>query len=117
MAIQRIPFFNRFITVIADNYHNPMLNRAEVASRLFVSERQLNRKLAEQAPDNFSTTLKKYRLDRALDLISHYSTVADLSEAVGFSSVSYFSACFKARYGMTVREYQRHCVDAPLLAA
>jgi AraC-like DNA-binding protein len=74
---------------------------------LAVSGRQLNRKLSALTDHNFSEYLRKYRLRKACELVASGRQVAQIGHDVGFSSGSYFSSCFKAEYGMTVKQYEQ----------
>ncbi|MCJ8269013.1 MAG: DNA-binding response regulator, partial [Psychrosphaera sp.] len=104
---KNIEFIQRFEKLIADNYHNKDFNRKEAASEMALSERQLHRKLAGLVDYNFSDFLRQFRLQQACNLLGRGFQVARISDEVGFSSPSYFSSCFKAEFGMTVKQYEK----------
>jgi AraC family transcriptional regulator len=49
----------------------------------------------------------RLRLARALDLLAHYDDLTDLSQDLGFSSHSHFSAAFRQAYGRSPSEFRR----------
>ena len=53
----------------------------------------------------------RLRLARALDLLSHYDDLTDLSQDLGFSSHSHFSAAFRQAYGRSPSEFRRSALS------
>jgi AraC-like DNA-binding protein len=53
----------------------------------------------------------RLRLARALDLLAHYDDLTDLSQEVGFSSHSHFSAAFREAYGRSPSEFRRSALS------
>ena len=47
------------------------------------------------------------RLEKAMELLGAQHSVASVAEQVGFEDANYFSAAFKAKYGMSPREYRK----------
>lgn len=63
--------------------------------------RHLNR-IIQQSPSAF---IRGIRMERAMELVKeHRLSITEISEQLGFSSVSYFSKCFKDYYGFTPSE-------------
>ncbi len=63
--------------------------------------RHLNR-IIQQSPSAF---IRGIRMERAMELVKEKRmSVTEISEHLGFSSVSYFSKCFKDYYGFTPTE-------------
>ena len=91
-------FLQKFETCISKNYHLVDLNRTIVANTLFVTERQLNRKLSALVEHNFSSYLTKYRLRKSKTLLLEGHSVSDVADAVGFSSANYFTRRFKSEF-------------------
>ena len=51
--------------------------------------------------------LQEYRIKKSLELLEHGQlTTGEVSEAVGFHSVSYFCQCFRKKMHMTPKQYQ-----------
>ncbi|TRY33013.1 hybrid sensor histidine kinase/response regulator transcription factor [Aliiglaciecola sp. M165] len=101
-------FYDNFVQVVEEHYQDDDFSRALAAQKLFVSERQLNRKLSALIDYNFTDYLRKYRLEKAKKLLSKGIAVGDVSYQVGFSSQSYFSTCFKAEFGVTPSAFIEH---------
>ena len=76
------------------------------AEEMGMSVRQLQRKMravADQTPSGF---IRLLRLGRGAQLIEQdYGTIAEIAYAVGFSSASYFSRCFRETFGAPPSEY------------
>jgi len=53
----------------------------------------------------------RLRLARALDLLAHYDDLTDLSQELGFSSLSHFSAAFREAYGRSPSEFRRSALS------
>jgi CheY-like chemotaxis protein/AraC-like DNA-binding protein len=92
-------FIIRFNEMMADNFANDQFTREIAAHHMNVCLRTLNRRLSEYYSHNFKEHLKKYRLEKAKNLLNKGYTINEASFEVGFSSASYFSTCFKAEYG------------------
>lgn len=101
-------FYDNFVQVVEEHYQDDDFSRALAAQKLFVSERQLNRKLSALIDYNFTDYLRKYRLEKAKKLLSKGIAVGDVSYQVGFSSQSYFGTCFKAEFGVTPSAFVEH---------
>ncbi len=103
-------FVSKIRKAIEDNFHNPLFGRAELASKLAVSERQLQRKLKALIDDNPSELLREYRLVKAAEFLTDGKQVSIVADECGFSSPSHFSQSFKARYGLSPKQYQMETV-------
>lgn len=97
-------FFEKFNAVIRDNYSDDTFNRARLADKLALSERQLNRKLTAAFGTSFVDYLRRFRLLEAKKRIQHGDQITQVFYEVGFSSHSYFTRCFKAEFGITPSE-------------
>ena len=99
---------------IAANLGNPDLSVEDLAAEVCMSSSNLFRKmkgLLDMTPNEY---IQGQRLRKAAEMLSLDScTVADVSEATGFSTHSYFSSCFKKHFGKTPKEYQRDCHSTP----
>lgn len=92
-------FIIHFNEVMDDNFANEEFTREIAAQQMSVCLRTLNRRLNEYYAHNFKEHLKKYRLEKAINLLNKGFSINEASFKVGFSSASYFSTCFKAEYG------------------
>lgn len=99
-------FVNKLYNVFENCYKETTTTRAEIASLMAVSERQLQRKVKGLVNKNPMDLFRDYRLDKAKELLSTGKQINLISDLCGFSSASYFSQCFKAKFGMSPKEFQ-----------
>ncbi len=99
-------FIEKLRDVIAKYYVNEYFQVADIASKMAVSERQLQRKIKALINESPMEVLRDYRLEKSAMMLKDGYQVGIISDSVGFSSVSYYSRCFKKKYGMTPKRYQ-----------
>jgi len=104
---QDIDFINRLKKVISENYANTQFLRPQIASKMAVSERQLQRKTKALIDENPMDMLREHRLDVACKKLADGYQIGLVSDECGFNSVSYFAKCFKQKHGMTPKKYQQ----------
>jgi signal transduction histidine kinase/DNA-binding response OmpR family regulator len=100
-------FMDRINALIEKNYTNSEFNIDELASQIYMSIRQMQRKLkslVEYAPSEY---LRIYRLNKAKQLINAGTKISDVYLQTGFASHTYFGRCFKAHFNLTPSEYQQ----------
>lgn len=82
------------------------LSMPDFARELGMSKSQLSRKLnalSGLSPNDF---LKEYKLRKAIALMEDQKlNIAEVTMAVGFSNPSYFTKCFRKRFGMAPSDY------------
>ena len=100
-------FIKKLRQVIADNYTNPNLQRSHLASEMAISERQLLRKTKALINITPNDALREYRLEQAVLVLQTGKPVNLVSDTCGFNSTSYFVRCFKAKYDITPKQYQK----------
>jgi AraC-like DNA-binding protein len=98
-----------FRAYIDSRLADPDLRPVEVASYAGVSERYLRAALASEG-ESFSSYVLRRRLERCAQRLADAGwrdrTITDIAFQSGFSNVTYFGQAFKARYGMTPRDYR-----------
>lgn len=73
-----------------------------LADALHISPRHLQRRLLALTEETPSEFIRAMRLQRAAQMLQQRSgTVSEVAYAVGFSTASHFSKCFKERYGVS----------------
>ena len=102
---KELAFYHQFENSIANRYSQPGLALSTIASELAMSDRQFQRKL-NALGIGFSEFLKSYRLARAIELLKAQQKVSVVVELVGFNSNTYFTRCFKAKYGCSPSQYR-----------
>ena len=99
-------FIERLQNVLTKHHVDPDFNRVQMAQLMFVSERQLHRKLNALYDQGFVDHLRKYRLNQAAQMMDTGLPIGDICEKSGFGSASYFAKYFKAEFGISPKSYQ-----------
>jgi len=93
---------------ILDRQHSdPGFDLTQMAAHMYMSSRQLQRKLKAITGHNPTEFLRSYRLKKARELLKAGTQVGLAADAVGFSSPAYFASCFKAQFAQTPSDYQQ----------
>jgi signal transduction histidine kinase/ligand-binding sensor domain-containing protein/DNA-binding response OmpR family regulator len=93
-------FMQKILNYINENINDPELSVEVLASVVFLSRSQLYRKIKTLTGVSVNEFIRNVRLEKARQLIENGNiTINELSDKVGFSSGSYFTKCFKAKYG------------------
>ncbi|HEV7330416.1 MAG TPA: nickel-binding protein [Flavisolibacter sp.] len=89
-----------------ENYQEPGFLLDDYCQSMGVSKSQLYRKTLAYAGLSPNALLKEFRLQKALEQLSHKQhSVAEVSFDNGFTSPSYFTKCFKSRFGLLPLAY------------
>jgi AraC-like DNA-binding protein len=93
-------------TTLEDNYQDPDFNMDEYCSTVAMSKSQLYRKTMALCNMSPNTLLKEYRLEKATELMKRKQpSISDITFDSGFNSPSYFTKCFKKKYGILPMAY------------
>lgn len=76
-----------------------------LSKRMAMSRSTLNRKLKALLDISTNDLIRQYRLQKATGLMSAGVDISTVAYQVGFSSPSYFTQCFKEKYGITPSDY------------
>lgn len=99
----------RVMAVINSNLSNTELDVEFIASHVGLSRVQLYRRIKEitdMTPHEFLSDIRFKEAKRLLSENSH--DITDISEALGFKSLSSFSSAFKSYTGMTPTDYMKN---------
>ncbi|MCF2909670.1 response regulator [Pseudoalteromonas sp. DL2-H2.2] len=110
---KRLPFIDKIQQVIAQNYQDPNFDTESMASHVFLSVRQLQRKTRNLTGLSPNALLRQYRLEQARSQLQSGALVAEVAYQVGFSSPAYFSSCFKAEFNMSPQHYTKQYEKEP----
>ncbi len=92
---------------IQDNYMKS-LSLSELAETFHFSYTYLSAFLSSKLKMSFSDYLKNTRLEKAKELLTQSElNLSEISEAVGYSDISYFSRIFKKEFQVTPSKYRR----------
>ncbi|HYE58532.1 MAG TPA: ATP-binding protein, partial [Rhodothermales bacterium] len=95
-------FVRRVQAAIAARLSDPDFDVPALASALFMSERTLQRRIAELTGFAAGTYVRHVRLLHAKELIERnaYQTLSEVARAVGFQNVSHFSRRYTETFGV-----------------
>lgn len=91
-------FLMRINLIMEQTYSDRKLRIKDIAEKLAMSERQLQRKVKNITSLSPIEYLRRFRLDKAKQLLEKGKASGFVTYEVGFSSQSYFCKCFKERY-------------------
>ncbi len=98
-------FLEKLIEHIEKNIGDENFGVEQLAQAVHLSRSQLHRKMISITDQTPSLFLRKYRLERAKQLLEKGAgRVADIAFQVGFSSPSYFTKCYVEAFGQTPKE-------------
>ena len=89
------------------NHVNKHISVEDIAESLHMDRSTLSKRFKRELGFNISTYIMRRKLEEAKSLL-HYTdkTISEISEYLCFSSQSYFQNVFKAKYGMTPKQYR-----------
>ncbi len=102
-------FVARLEQLIVNNISDESLSIDDLATDLKMSRSNFYRKIKALTDMSPADYLKTVRLNKAQELLRAGGRISDVYMEVGFNSPSYFTKCFKMRYGITPREYVVSC--------
>jgi len=93
-------FIKNALNYINDNISEPELSVEVLAAKVFLSRSQLYRKIKTLTGVTVNEFIRNIRLEKAKELIELGNhNINEISFKVGFSSPSYFTKCYKEKYG------------------
>lgn len=102
-------FQQRLMAILDGHLENEHFGVKELASEVGLSKSQLLRKLKVLKNKSTSQFIREYRLQKARELlIQQAATASEIAYRVGFSSPTYFSACFHDYFGYPPSEAKFH---------
>jgi AraC-like DNA-binding protein len=103
--------YESFTKVMEENFTNPDIDVGKMAQLLFMSERTLYRKIKEIWGISPNEVLLDFRLNKAYEAIQNDpgELLGNIIKQTGFMTNSYFSRCFKKKYGILPSDFQREC--------
>ena len=94
---------------LSDHYLDYQLNLEMISDNFDVSVYYMSRFISKHMGANFSTLLRKWRIEKARELLSSTNlTVSEISEKVCYSNVSNFIANFKKLIGSTPAKHRKN---------
>ena len=102
---------NEFMTKLFDLMENELsnneLNISEITKKIGMSRTKFYLKLKGLTGENPNAFFRKYKLNRAAELIkSNKYNISEVAAHTGFSTLSHFSISFKKQFGVSPKEYK-----------
>ncbi len=97
-------FVDNLVRVAKRNYTNPNFDVSSMAGKMKISDRQLQRKVKALTGRSPVQYLRDFRLARSLSYLREGVPVGETAKVIGFSSHTYFTSCFRARFGTTPQQ-------------
>lgn len=99
----------KIVIKYVENNYAEKITITEIAEIAGFSESHFMRYFKETMGTSFIDYLKDYRLTMAARLLlSSDDAIINIAAEVGFDNVSYFNRSFKARYGISPRQYRKN---------
>ena len=100
-------FINDFSALIEKNISNPELHVNDIGRELGMSRVQVYRKVKALLGYSVNDYVVNVRLKKAKHLLLQTDkSIAEISLEVGFSSATYFSTAFKAKFRLSPKEFK-----------
>jgi AraC-like DNA-binding protein len=95
-----LKFIEKVLVIINENISSTELNVDFLSSRIFLSRSQLYRKIKTLTGGSVNEFIRNIRLEKAKYLIDEGDeNINEICYKVGFTSPSYFTKCFKSKFG------------------
>lgn len=93
-------FIQKVLKYINTHLSDPNLGSEALEQEMFLSRSQLYRKLKALTGSSVNEFIRNVRLEKAKELLeSKQMSISEVTFKVGFASPSYFTKCFKKRFG------------------
>lgn len=102
-------FTEKIASVLNNHMHNTNLDVVFLSSEMCMSRTGLYNKIKAIMGITPLELIKNFRLEKSKELILNYpqKPLIDIVEMVGFSSVKYFTKCFKSHFGISPNEFKK----------
>ena len=99
-------FIQKATQIVLNNISSPDLDVELISSELFVSLRQLQRKMVAITGNSPNKFIRTIRLNRAAELLANKTgNVTEIAFEVGFNNLSWFAKSFKEQFGVLPSQY------------
>jgi DNA-binding response OmpR family regulator len=99
-------FLQKLMEFTEEKVSEPDFSVEDMQQEMGISRMQLHRKLKALTDQSATEFIRTIRLKRAAEMLQKdFDNVSQVAYQVGFSSLSYFTKCFKEQYGTLPSEY------------
>lgn len=101
-------FLKRAISMAQHHMGEAGFNAARLAQALAMSRSSLYRKIHEVSGRSVNLFVRDLRIERAAQLLrNHQMSISEVAYQVGFQEPSYFTRCFRQRFGQSPSDYRQ----------
>jgi CheY-like chemotaxis protein len=93
-------FIQKLVSIIEDNFEDENFSIEQLATLINMSRSNLFRKVSAITGLNPTLWIRDFRLNKAMQLLKQGNLPKEVCFLVGFNSFSYFSKCFKDKFGI-----------------
>jgi TolB-like protein/AraC-like DNA-binding protein len=113
MPVSDNDFLREITALIKENIANEQFGVSELAEKMSMSRSNLLRKVKKHTDSPVNQLIREVRLKRGMELLRTTAlNVSEVSDQVGFGSVSYFIKCFREYYGYPPGEAGKRAAEA-----
>ena len=107
MAPQDKAFMKELYRLMEEELSNPELDVSTLTEKMHISRSKFYYKVKGLTGENPGDFFRRYKLNKAAELLLDGKlNVSEVADRTGFSSLSYFSSCFKKHFGVPPSEYK-----------
>lgn len=107
MAPQDKSFMKELYRLMDEELSNPELDVTLLSEKLRISRSKFYYKVKGLTGENPGEFFRRYKLNKAAGLLLEGKyNISEVADHTGFSSLSYFSSCFKKQFGVPPSEYK-----------
>ena len=100
-----LKLMNKFSGLVEECFANPAIQVNDIADKLYLTEGQLRRKSKALLNIYPTDSLRNYRLQKVASVLKEGMTVSEVYLSAAPFLHSYFSKCFKVKYGISSTDY------------
>ncbi len=107
---KEVPFMDRIMKVLEENYANPDLNVMMIAEAMGMQRTEVSKQLQSNVGVTTSQFIRNYRLDLAKKMLEDNvadRNITEIAFRVGFNDPKYFTRCFSQRFGVAPSAYKK----------
>ena len=106
LSPQDSAFMNELYQLMENELSNSELDVSRMTELLHISRTKFYYKVKGLTGENPSVFFKKYKLNRAAQLLKERKyNISEIADMTGFSTLSHFSTSFKKQFGVSPSEY------------
>ena len=108
LSAQDNAFMTELYALMEKEMSNSELDVSRMTELMHISRTKFYYKVKGLTGENPSVFFKRYKLNRAAQLIHERKyNISEIADMTGFSTLSHFSTSFKKQFGVSPSEYQK----------